>query len=311
MTDQPESLDQALAQLQASLPHIGKDKTARVVTKEKGTYTYAYANLASISAEVLPLLAGLGLSFTACPDRAQDGAFVLRYRLRHVSGDGEGGEYPLPDPARTTPQQVGSAITYARRYCLCAVTGIAADEDDDGQAAATARQRRPRAATAREPLGEPPPRDPSELPRNQDGSISRSQATDEELAAAGVMTSAQVKEHTRLRKDAQEGAVNGVTRSTAADPDDEWQDVPRQPLRTPRAAMSPSQAIPMHFTRLGFKPAERQQRLNATAALAGRESITSTNDLTAAEGGRVLKALSGCKDRGALVALMNGETVDA
>ena len=32
-----------------------------------------------------------------------------------------------------TPQSQGSAITYARRYALCAVLGIAGD-DDDGQA---------------------------------------------------------------------------------------------------------------------------------------------------------------------------------
>ncbi|HEY5201630.1 MAG TPA: ERF family protein [Acidothermaceae bacterium] len=37
-----------------------------------------------------------------------------------------------------------------------------------------------------------------ELPRNQDGKISRSQTTDEEKAAAGVMTAAQQAEHSKL-----------------------------------------------------------------------------------------------------------------
>ena len=37
-------------------------------------------------------------------------------------------------------QQVGSAITYGRRYGLCAMAGVAsADEDDDGNAAAATR----------------------------------------------------------------------------------------------------------------------------------------------------------------------------
>jgi ERF superfamily len=63
---------------------------------------------------------------------------VLAYSLVHASGEREDGIYPLTGGA---PQEQGSAITYARRYCLCAVTGVAADADDDGQAAQTAHQR--------------------------------------------------------------------------------------------------------------------------------------------------------------------------
>jgi predicted metal-dependent hydrolase len=33
------------------------------------------------------------------------------------------------------PQEIGSALTYARRYSLSALLGIAADEDDDANAA--------------------------------------------------------------------------------------------------------------------------------------------------------------------------------
>lgn len=36
---------------------------------------------------------------------------------------------------KQTPQGQGSALTYARRYALCAMLNIAADEDDDGQSA--------------------------------------------------------------------------------------------------------------------------------------------------------------------------------
>src|SRR5690606_31859835 len=79
---------------------------------------------------VLPLLGKHGLSFSARPTLDEAGRFVLAYSLRHESGDSEDGAYPLPTTG--TPQQVGSAITYARRYALCAVTGVAADEDDDG-----------------------------------------------------------------------------------------------------------------------------------------------------------------------------------
>jgi predicted GIY-YIG superfamily endonuclease len=46
---------------------------------------------------------------------------------------------------------------------------------------------------------------PRGLPRNRDGSLSRSRTTDAQKAAAGVMTAAQLAEHTALRR----GAVSG------------------------------------------------------------------------------------------------------
>ena len=65
--DQPASLAAALAELQTQLPHIGKSKTAKVTTKDKGSYSYTYADLGVISRELLPLMAKLGLSFSSKP----------------------------------------------------------------------------------------------------------------------------------------------------------------------------------------------------------------------------------------------------
>lgn len=132
----PSPLAAALCEVQKALPHVHKSKTAIVPTKAGGKYTYTYADLSAVVAAVHPLLAAQGLAFTACPTLTDDGQrFVLRYTLAHTSGDAVMGEYPLPDPARATAQEVGSAITYARRYTLCAVTGVVPDEDDDGAAA--------------------------------------------------------------------------------------------------------------------------------------------------------------------------------
>jgi ribosomal protein S20 len=64
-----------------------------------------------------------------------------RPRRLHTSGEKVSGEYPLPTGG--SPQALGSAITYARRYCLCAVTGVAADDDDDGAAATEHHNARP------------------------------------------------------------------------------------------------------------------------------------------------------------------------
>jgi ERF superfamily protein len=127
-----KSLAQALAALQTQLPKVDKAKTAKVKT-DKANYTYDYADLAQITRQLMPILGELGLSFTAKPTVTDDGRFVLAYKLLHVSGESEKGQYPLP--AQGTPQSMGSAITYARRYCLCAVTGVAPEDDDDGAAA--------------------------------------------------------------------------------------------------------------------------------------------------------------------------------
>lgn len=44
---------------------------------------------------------------------------------------------PFPANFSGTPQQNGSALTYAKRYSLCAAFGIAAEEDDDAEMAQT------------------------------------------------------------------------------------------------------------------------------------------------------------------------------
>lgn len=148
MTD-PETLTAALAAVQADLPVVGKDQKA-TVKSDKGSYTYKYANLASVSAAILPLLSRHGLAWTTKPTLDDSGKFVLKYELMHISGDSIDGSYPLPTTTR--PQEMGSAITYARRYALCAVTGLAPEEDDDNASVAerAASLREEREATARQ-----------------------------------------------------------------------------------------------------------------------------------------------------------------
>lgn len=152
MTDEaPKSLAAALVELQRKLPTIAKTQTANVRT-EKGSYSYDYADLSDVSEAVLPLLADVGLAWMCRPTVKPDGAFVLAYCLLHVSGDREEGEYPLPKTG--TPQTIGGHITYARRYALCAVTGVAPKgDDDDAQAAEQAgtAQRRQRTQRQQQP----------------------------------------------------------------------------------------------------------------------------------------------------------------
>jgi hypothetical protein len=128
----PFTLAEALARLQCQLPRIAKDAEGQA-----GNRPTKYADLPSISRQILPLLGQLGLSFTCWPTM-RDGQFVLHYRLMFAPPEDAETEcaegfYPLPS---STPQTMGGAITYARRYALCAVTGVAPDdEDDDAQGA--------------------------------------------------------------------------------------------------------------------------------------------------------------------------------
>ena len=152
MPEVPGSLAEALITLQASLPRIRKDDEAQV-----GTRVYSYAKLSTITDAVLPRLAELGL-YWVCQPTMDGERFVLRYELRHRSGQSIDGDYPLPSG---NPQTMGGAITYARRYALCAVLGLAPAEDDDDAAAATAeardRQNQRTRAIANESVHSPPP----------------------------------------------------------------------------------------------------------------------------------------------------------
>jgi hypothetical protein len=65
----------------------------------------------------------------------RDGLTVLVTTLAHTSGQWIRGEYPIT-AVKQDPQGIGSAITYARRYALAAITSTTPrDEDDDAETA--------------------------------------------------------------------------------------------------------------------------------------------------------------------------------
>jgi hypothetical protein len=71
--------------------------------------------------------------------RVEGNVLMLDTRLAHKSGQWIEAEYPVcAFPAKQ--QEMGSALTYSRRYSLFSLVGIAGEEDDDGNAAVTATQ---------------------------------------------------------------------------------------------------------------------------------------------------------------------------
>lgn len=98
-------------------------------------------------------------------------------RLVHTSGEMlEDGGVPLRCVDQNNPQKMGAAITYARRYGLCALLGIVGDADDDAQSA-TAPEALPKPKLARKPRVipdamvpidvVPPPPEPDEIESEQ------------------------------------------------------------------------------------------------------------------------------------------------
>lgn len=131
MTETTAALAAALAKVQAELPKVERDRTVEVQQKNGGTYSYSYVTLANLSDAILPLLARHGLAFTALPGAGSDGKMCLRYHLLHDSGEALSGEFPISGEGGI--QMIGGRITYARRYCLAALVGVAADEDDESR----------------------------------------------------------------------------------------------------------------------------------------------------------------------------------
>lgn len=151
-----DTIAAALVALQAELPTVHKGKTAQVATKSGGSYSYDYADLAAVQQAVMPLLSKHGLAFVCEPQRIPDGqgAYELRGVLLHQHSR-EHREGFLPLFGRQA-QELGSSITYARRYLLGTMTGVVTDDDDDAQAAAVDRTRQQQAE-------QPPPVAPGKV----------------------------------------------------------------------------------------------------------------------------------------------------
>jgi hypothetical protein len=124
-----ETLAAALAAAQAAMPAIVKDRVAKIGPGRE----YRYADLATILATVRPVLGAHGLALTQ-RTQIRGEAIVLLTELRHASGEVLDSEYPVA-AIGIKHQDMGGALTYARRYALCGLVGIAADEDDDGASA--------------------------------------------------------------------------------------------------------------------------------------------------------------------------------
>lgn len=129
---------QALAAAQAEIQDPRKKRTAKVKMKSGGQFEYKYADLSDALAAIRPALSKHGIASLQTTSIA-DGQMVLNTILIHGDSDTrtEPSTYPVCS-IHGDHQQMGAAVSYARRYALCMAVGIAPAEDGDGEVAAPA-----------------------------------------------------------------------------------------------------------------------------------------------------------------------------
>lgn len=129
-SEQIGELAKALSEAQGKFTFALKDSLADMGAKGGRR---KYADLQAVIEAVKPHLAAHGLAVVQATMPNQNG-ISLRTTLMHSSGQWIAGQIDLPNDRMGGIQGMGSALTYARRYALSAMVGIAADEDDDGEA---------------------------------------------------------------------------------------------------------------------------------------------------------------------------------
>lgn len=124
------SLLQKFAAVLNEVPNFSTDETAQT-----GHRTYRYLSLATLLKNIKPIFAKHGLAFSqrVSFDGNGDGQQTIG-TVETVIFDETGQQTVCSYPFFVTgdPRQVGSAITYARRYSLTTILGIFPDKDDDG-----------------------------------------------------------------------------------------------------------------------------------------------------------------------------------
>lgn len=120
----------AMAKAQAVMAPAAKDST-------NPHFKNRYASLASCFEAIKPMHENGIAVFQPPALHGVDGVCVQTL-LVHSSGEWIVGELYMP-AAKKDPQGFGSALTYARRYCLQSTTGLPTDDDDANEASKPAR----------------------------------------------------------------------------------------------------------------------------------------------------------------------------
>jgi hypothetical protein len=125
------------------MPKLSKDAT-------NPHFRSRYSTLSNVLDTCEDALAKHGLIVLQTPVGGEARLAMVTTLVHTSSGEWLQASLPLPnDPGH--PQLMGSAISYARRYCYLAVVGITPDDDDDAEAASGRGQELPARSPAPSP----------------------------------------------------------------------------------------------------------------------------------------------------------------
>jgi hypothetical protein len=124
-------------------------------TSENPHFRSSYADLESCWDACHESLQSNGLAVAQFPLKSEPGFIAVLTMLIHTSGQWWSSELVIPVP-KFDAQGIGSAITYARRYVLCAMLGLVPqDTDDDGNKASERPKGKPQSRPAPSPPASP------------------------------------------------------------------------------------------------------------------------------------------------------------
>ena len=192
-----------------------------------------YADLASVWDACRKPLSDNGLSITQIPFVQEDEVSIYTM-LGHSSGQFIASTLSMPinyAKGVLSAQAVGSTITYARRYSLSAIAGIAPDDDDDGNAASSSPRERYQPRRDRDDRDDRDDRHEEEAPRERPLAVVPSPTPEQAATKARIMALIQRTIGSGLFSQADFGRVMKdvwkVDRSIqlSADQLDEWEAV--------------------------------------------------------------------------------------
>ena len=143
------ALAAALAKAQAQLQNPEKSLTATIVSPfpREGVRSFRYAPLSSGLDLVRKCLGQHEIATVqATAIDADSGLIRLTTTLVHASGEWVSSDWPVcPVSETAAPHRLGAALTYARRYALFTLVGIAGEDDLDApEPSEVAEQSRPK-----------------------------------------------------------------------------------------------------------------------------------------------------------------------
>ncbi|MCM1337742.1 MAG: ERF family protein [Candidatus Amulumruptor caecigallinarius] len=132
---QSNFMSEAIDQITVALSAFQGEVEQPQLNKENPYFKSRYVDLSGVLKAAQPILAKNGL----CVAQIISGGDLITL-LSHKSGQWLKSICPIGN--YKNQQERGSAITYTKRYAICAILGIAADTDDDGNSASDADKKR-------------------------------------------------------------------------------------------------------------------------------------------------------------------------